>query len=484
LDRLYDKLVAYGKNGDYPMHMPGHKRNTSLCDMVDPYTIDITEIEGFDNLHQPEEVLLELSERLSRLYGAAYSYPLVNGSTAGILSGISAAVRKGDKVLIARNSHKAVYHGVILTETLPVYCYPQKTEEMAPYGGILPEDIEKALINNPDIRLVVITSPTYEGVVSDIAAIAGIAHSHGAYLLVDEAHGAHFGFHEGFPVSAVKLGADLVIQSLHKTLPALTQSAVLHCNAKELRNRLRKYLAIYQSSSPSYVLMAGIDRCIKLIEDNGEELFAKYDQRLTGFYERLKGLKALKLLQQDIIGQYGAYDLDRSKLTISVKGTGLTGHELHHLLHRQYKIMLEMEAPDYVLGMTGIADTDEGFDRLATALLEIDRHLEDTRGHTEALKQPELLKERKDGDTILSPPERKLWPYEAWDRPVREMEFGRSNGQISASFISLFPPGAPILVPGEVITTDLIDYIHSVIRQGVSVTGLIGENRDQIEVIQ
>ena len=465
------------------MHMPGHKRNLELCELFNPYAIDITEIEGFDNLHQPEDVLLTLSDRIKKLYGAGCSYPLVNGSTAGILAGISAAVRKGDKVLIARNSHKAVYHGVILTETVPIYCYPQIMDETSLYGGILAEDIEKSLIDNPEIKLVVITSPTYEGVVSDIGAIATIVHRYGAYLLVDEAHGAHFGFSEGFPVSAVRLGADLIIQSLHKTLPALTQTAVLHCNAEELKPRIRKYLSVYQSSSPSYVLLAGIDQCIHILEEKSEQLFKEYDRRLKQFYHRLEEMGVLRLLKPTVVGQYGVYDLDRSKLTISVQGTGLTGHELHRLLHNQYQIMLEMEAPDYVLGMTSIYDTEEGFERLANALLAIDEGLATSTPRTDA-KSVKGTAVAKQYVTAISTPSIKIWPYMAWDKPNQEMDFDKSVGQISGVFISLFPPGAPILVPGEIVSTELIEYVHLVKCQGVTVTGLTGENGDQIEVVR
>ncbi len=478
MNRLYDKLIEYGENGDYPMHMPGHKRNTSLCEPFNPYAIDITEIEGFDNLHQPEEILLSLAERISRIYGADHSYPLVNGSTAGLLAGIAAVVKKGDKMLVARNSHKSVYHGVILNGAHPVYCYPQNIEGITPFGGILPEDIEQSLINNLGIRLVVITSPTYEGVVSDIGAIARIVHKHGAYLLVDEAHGAHFGFHEGLPVSAVRLGADLVIQSLHKTLPALTQTAVLHSNAKELNSRISKYLAIYQTSSPSYVLMAGIDRCIQLLEGKADQLFGLYEGRLKSFYQRMEKLKVLKLLKRDIIGQYGVYDIDPSKLTILVEGTGLTGHMLHQRLHKEYHIMLEMEAPDYALAMTSICDTEEGFDRLAAALLEIDDSL------LADMKQPMSGAKRTEKERdFRSQPKLLMLPYEAWEKPVETLELNRSAGRASAAFVSLFPPGAPILVPGEEITKELIDYVKFVQSQGISVTGLIGENKDLIEVV-
>ena len=487
MDRLYDKLIAYGENGDYPMHMPGHKRNTELCELGNPYAIDITEIEGFDNLHQPEEILLSLSNRISRIYGALSSFPLVNGSTAGILSGIKAAVHKGDKVLVARNSHKAVYHGVILAGAIPVYCYPQNIENTALFGGILPQDIEVALISNPEIKLVVITSPTYEGIVSDVRSIAEIVHKHGAYLLVDEAHGAHFGFHEDFPVSAVRHGADLIIQSLHKTLPALTQSAVLHCNSEELMPQVRKYLAVFQSSSPSYVLLAGMDQCIGLLEQKAEQLFVDYSERLQQFYLKMEKLKVLKLLRSEIIGQKGIYDLDPSKLTIMVSGTGITGHELHSLLHHKHGIMLEMDAPEHALAMTSICDTGMGFERLARALLEIDDDLSQAIIHQSGIDHgPDQSPSTEDNSyrRYRYHPEIKLPPGEAWDKKTILTEFEKSAGQISAAFISLFPPGAPVLVPGEVITTELIEYIQAVRKLGLTVTGLSGEDKNHIFVVE
>ena len=486
MDRLYDKLMEYSKSEDYPMHMPGHKRNTELCKPMNPYSFDITEIKGFDNLHQPEEILLNLSERISRLYGANCSYPLVNGSTAGILAGISAAVHPGDKVLVARNCHKSVYHGVILLDLKPVYCYPQNIEQFALHGGILPEEIEESLITHSDIKLVVITSPTYEGVVSDISEIAKVAHKYGAYLLVDEAHGAHFGFHKGFPQSAVRLGADLIIQSLHKTLPSLTQTAVLHCNAGELNARIRKYLAIYQSSSPSYVLMAGIDQCIQLLEERAEDLFERYHNRLMKFYQEMGELKYLRLLCKDRIGQDGIYDLDPSKLTISVRGTGMNGHELHQLLQQDYHIMLEMDAVDYVLAMTSIGDTEEGFERLKEALRSIDQKIEDRivakAGQITDAELAQMAQRKKEPHRIM-PPRIDRWPSEAWDEPVKSVDFEDSTGEVSAAFLSLFPPGAPLLIPGEVISQELIDYILQAKEQGITVTGLTGEAMNKIEVI-
>ena len=477
MDGLYEKLTNLKEQDQYPMHMPGHKRNTALCRMGNPYELDITEIPGFDNLHQPEELLLSLSMRLSRLYGSGRAYPLVNGSTAGILAGISAAVNRGDKVLLGRNAHKSVYHAIILMGLLPVYLYPQKNREIPLYCGIPPEMIEETLITNPEIRLVILTSPTYEGVVSDIRSIAEVTHRHGALLLIDEAHGAHFGFHPYFPESAVRQGADLVIQSLHKTLPAFTQTAVLHSNISRLNHRLEQYLAVYESSSPSYILMAGIDQCVRLLEEKAGELFDEYVNNLDCFYGSMKNLKQLKLMCREMIENEGVFARDFSKIIVYDREKAMSGHRLYQLLREKYHIILEMEAPGYVLAMTSICDTSEGYARLERALSEIDQ---------------ELCRERKEcripkvnrTEPEMEYPIQAMSPEDAWNKPSTKIEFDKSTGRISREFLCLFPPGSPVLVPGELISTSLIKYITQVKQEGISVTGLIGPGKMEIEVVE
>ncbi len=471
MEKLYDKLVALNREDYYPMHMPGHKRNTKLLQITNPYGLDITEIEGFDNLHQAEGILRRLTERTSRLYGAKNSYLLVNGSTCGILAGISAAVTREDTVLVARNSHKSVYHGAILMGLKPIYCYPPKLTDYPVNGGISACEIEKALINNKKISLVVITSPTYEGIVSNIKEIAEVVHRHHALLLVDEAHGAHFGFHEAFPQSAVTLGADLVVHSLHKTLPAFTQTAILHSNVPELDHKIKKYLSIYQSSSPSYLLMAGIDRCISLLEDNAYPLFDAYYRRLMDFYRSLENLRGMKLMDHSVLGTNGVYDLDPSKITIVLQNNQISGHQLQKRLREQYHIIMEMEAPEYVLGMTSICDTGEGFDRLAKALRSIDDEL-----RLSGTKIPDRLEKN-------IKPVQFIPPQAAVESKMELVKLEQSNGRISGTFICMFPPGSPLLVPGEAIEREMIEYICKVQQLGISITGLSGRNNDEIEVI-
>lgn len=473
MEDLYNKLIRFSRTDHYPMHMPGHKRNIKKLYMENPYAIDITEIEGFDNLHQPEGILMKLSERISSLYNAEESFLLVNGSTAGILAGISAATKKGDFCLIARNSHKSVYHAVTLMDLKPVYIYPERIVDLPIHGGILPSKVEDMLIKYPEIRLVVITSPTYEGVVSDIRTIAETVHRHGALLLVDEAHGAHFGFHKDFPKSAVTLGADIVIQSLHKTLPAFTQTAVLHLNRMELETQIKKYLSIYQSSSPSYILMAGADQCIKLLEEDADNMFQAFSDELKEFYASMEDLVKLKLVNKNIIGDSGVYDLDSTKLTIISSGTKMTGHQLNFILREKYHIDMEMEARDYVLGMTSICDTKDGFDRLGKALHMIDRKdLYQNGNEYIGSALPEM-------NRAIA----KLTPSEAMQKEFESILVSESSGRISAAFVSIYPPGIPALVPGEIIQDRIIEYLNQARESGLTITGLCGDDKEKIDVV-
>lgn len=475
---LYDRLAMYSRGDYYPMHMPGHKRNKTLLSMVNPYEIDITEIPGFDNLHDPQGILLELSNRISGLYKAVKSYPLINGSTGGILAGISAATNRGDTVLVGRNCHKSIYNGIALKELTPIYLYPEFSTELPINGGISPQKIEEMLITHKNIKAVIITSPTYEGIVSDIKAISKLVHRHEAILIVDEAHGAHFGFDSRFPESAVTLGADIVIQSLHKTLPAFTQTGVIHCNNHKLSRRLEKYLAIYQTSSPSYVMMAGIDKCICLLEDKGKDLFDSYYSRLEEFYQYTKQLNNLKIITNDIVGSNNIYKLDPSKITVLTKGVlfkgqPLNGHQLAEILLDKYHIIVEMVARDYVLGMTSIADTKEGLERFANALIELDKELtlDGRSGNSKNIDNIRLVL-----------PQQLMTPFKAMEKDTEMVNIQSCQARISAGIITLYPPGIPLIVTGERINQEFIDYIESSIKDGLTVTGLMEDNK-LIEVI-
>lgn len=454
MSELLKKLKSYGKSDIYPFHMPGHKRQ--LVESTNPYEIDITEIDGFDNLHHAEGILLDAQKRAADLYKSEETHFLVNGSTAGILSAISACA--SGTILMARNCHKAAYHAALVRNLQVRYLYPKMQAEYLLNGGISPEDVERELKEHPEIDTVMITSPTYDGVVSDVKKIAEVAHRYGKPLIVDEAHGAHFGFHEYFPESSVKLGADIVIHSLHKTLPSYTQTALLHVNGSLAdREKLRMFLQIYQTSSPSYLLMAGIDECVRFISEEGKEAFAVFAKRLETFYAHKREWKNIRLVDKEIVGDSHIYDFDRSKLIFSVKDCNITGNELQERLRKEDRLELEMAAGSYALALTSLCDIEEGFKRLLFGIQKIDRNLK---------KSDFPVKDTVTKNEILCTINQAVLS----DKQTVCLKAG--EGRVSGEFLYLYPPGIPLLVPGEIISKDLLERLEDYKKAGFDFQGL------------
>ncbi len=504
---LLERLTEYAGSDAYPFHMPGHKRR-EIPDGIpggfpDPYGIDITEIDGFDNLHHAEGILKDAMETAAAIYGADRSWYLVNGSTCGILSAVFVATENGGKILTARNCHKAVYHAICLNRLEAEYLYPEEITEFRINGGIRAEDVRKALEkdamrcagNSGDVRgkitkiqAVLITSPTYEGVVSDIRAIADAAHEYGIPLIVDEAHGAHLEYADqchSFPKSALEYGADIVIQSLHKTLPCFTQTAILHVKGKLVdQDRISRYLSMFQTSSPSYLFMAGMERCIRYMDGDGRNEMIRYEKRLERFMERMEGLQVLEVLDREICGKYRTVaGWDPSKIVVStMRAEDFHGEELAETLRRKYHLEMEMTAPEYVIAMTSLMDTEEGFERLGTALLEIDgalrRRMESGRKEKAASETPEGLESK------LSHPVRRMLICEAMDADTERTAFQDTVGKVSAEFVYLYPPGIPIIAPGEVFTDAIVEKIMAYKAAGLLVQGPADPDADVILTCQ
>ena len=460
-DRLYKKLEAYGKSDFYPFHMPGHKRNPLAVEGDFPVERDITEIDGFDNLHHAEDILKRAQEDVARLYGVPESFYSINGSSGAILAAVSAAVDKGGQILVARNCHKAVYHAIYLRELSATYIYPHEDQRLGINGGISPERVERYLEENTDVQAFLLTSPTYDGVVSDIKTIAEVVHRHKIPLIVDEAHGAHLHYSKYFPVSAADLGADIVIQSFHKTLPSMTQTAVLHiCSDMADVEKIKRFMGIYQTSSPSYILMASMDACMDKLRKDGQQMFREFTFNLEKARQRLSKCEKIKLIEGSMIEGSGIYDFDRSKLLFSTVGTSVNGRLLHQILRDRYHIEMEMAAEKYVLGIAAVGDTEEGFERLCTAIEEIDAEIqqtdesEESQYHTSHARMTQLM-------TIS----------QAVDAQQRRYSLKESVGKVSAEFAYLYPPGIPILAPGEMITPEIIEYIIYAKEKGCSMQG-------------
>lgn len=490
MDRLgiEDALINYGKSDFYPYHMPGHKRNRRMGAWSDIFQMDITEIDGFDNLHQAEGIIKQAQERAAEAYGSEETFFLVNGSTCGVLSAILAITEKKDTILVARNCHKSVYHAAYLQELQLRYLYPGQIAEYGIADAISSKEVEDALIKYPECKAVVITSPTYEGIIADICRIAQVVHNYGKILIVDEAHGAHLGMTANMPQNAVRQGADLVINSLHKTLPAMTQTALLHVNGERVnRKKLRRYLSILQTSSPSYVFMANMDSCIFYMKENAEICFAKMQKCHQEFMTQVKECRYICVGDVEVIRgkDYQLTDWDIGKLVISVKNY-LSGQQLYDILRDEFHLQMEMAADSYVLAMMTVMDDEEGWQRLADALLQIDGRIE--VGAEECEDCPGDLKFRETQridiqeigcqETETQNPKVEMTIAEVFaalyaeEENTAEIPIVQAEGEIAGDFINLYPPGIPILVPGEVIGAREIRKIQESLRLGLHVQGI------------
>lgn len=453
---IYEKLSC---NKKIPMHMPGHKRNTALA----PYLkhlgadLDITEIDGFDNLHSPEGIIFESMKRAAKLRNTKSAFYLVNGTTAGILAGISAAVSCGDAVICARNCHKSVYNALELTGARTVFVMPEIHYETGISGSVLPDEVENAIKENPDAKLVILTSPTYEGVTSDVKKICEIAHSYGIPVLVDSAHGAHLGFSDEFLPDSISLGADISVESLHKTLPSLTQTAILYANGDLVNHeKIADKLSVFQSSSPSYLLMASIDGCINLLEEQGEELFAQWNERLLEFCEKCEKLENLKILTNN--GEFSG--LDKSKIVILTKSGKWLTDEL-----RKMGIECEMTAPHHVVAMTGMGDTKEMLSYFASCLLKLDSVAEKWEENKKtAIVLPETVMEIKD----------------AKEKDFEWAELENLTGRISAGYVFAYPPGIPIVCPGEAISEEIKNLLIRYMEEDKDILKNLLENKVKV----
>ncbi len=460
---LYEELTEYGHKDIYPYHMPGHKRKEQSFLPEKTALIDLTEVQGTDNLHAPTGILKDAQEYCAEVTGADHSYFLINGSTAGVISAIFAAVSEGGKLIIVRNAHKSAYHGMALRNAIPAYIYPETEKKWGFCKAVTPDEIGKAMEENPDAEAVFIVSPTYEGCLCKVEEIAKIAHLRGIPLIVDEAHGAHLPYLGG-KYSACRAGADIVIQSTHKTLPAPTQTALLHVNGSLVKkDRIERYLRVFQSSSPSYPLMAGIDGAVRLMAARGGELLETLENNYAGLVSKINN--ELKYIS--------AYPFckginDAGKLLLSASDGNnifMTGTELSEILRNEYGAETEMSSERSVLAMFTVSDDREAYNRLFDALTKIDETL---RKKAENGCTGTVITEYDD----IPRPKIALPPGSAWKTESEEIPVEESVGRISDEIVGLYPPGTPLLAMGEIIEREHVKLIKRYIGEKLEVSGI------------
>ncbi len=469
----YDAVKNYIQKGRTAFHMPGHARGRiAPPEMIEllgekVYLADLTEVEGLDYLHKPEGVIREAQELAADAFGADHSFFLVNGSTVGVVAMILAAVKPNEKLIVQRNSHRSVIAGLTLGNVEPVFIQSRFHPEMYMMTGISPEDLRDTIEKNPDTKAVLLTSPNYFGMAENTQELIRIAREHNLTVLVDESHGVHLHFHPHLPTSAVDLGADMVTQSVHKTIPSLTQTSILHLNGDRIpRRRVQTLLAYLQTSSPNYLFMVSLDTVRKQMALHGKELLDQAIATADQAREKIKNFRNIYSFRDEIIGSYGICDFDPSKLTVCVKNTGYTGFELEKLLNQQFNIEIELADLANILCFMTAGNDANDVDHLIEALEYVDQH-------TIPIQSRDITKLPRIPNLILTPTE--TFALE----PVL-MDFDIADGQIAFEVIAPYPPGIPYTCPGEIITQEVIDLVTELRSIGSVVQGVSIDNKVKV----
>lgn len=451
----------YNEKNLLPLHMPGHQRKTEMGTAL-PYAYDYTEVEELDNLHTPEGILQEAMNRTAAYYGCPDCFYLVNGSSSGLQAGIFTLLEEGDEVVVARNCHRSVFYALSLRKAKIHFLLPEFWEDFSCFGSVSLKEVERLLREFPKSKALIFTSPSYEGVVSDVEGIARLCHENGLSLLVDEAHGAHFSPKKGasFPESAISLGADLVVQSPHKTLCSLTQSAWILGNGKKYsREKLSFYLSVFQTTSPSYPLMLSLEKATTLLEREGEALFSHWKEVMRGFREKARTLSYFSFLWEK---EEACFAMDFSKIFLRALGISelRLGRDLAKLLREDYGIESEMHSGENLLLMTGPFISEEELDRLFLALKDIERRFGEEKG------KPLRSKLLSSALYQISVADNSLQIQEGL-KEGEELSLHDGEGRICLEYLSLYPPGIPLLFPGEKLTKEKIQEIETLEKEGI-----------------
>ncbi len=483
---LFDRLQASAQSGNIPFHTPGHHKGQGIDSRLREawgeavFRSDLPELPELDNLFAPEGVIFEAQELAAEAWGSDRTFFLANGSTAGVMAAMLAVCNPGDAVLIPRNVHRSVISGLILSGASPVFMMPEPDLSLGISHGVTAETIESHLIHNPKIKAVLIINPTYYGVCSDVVSITNLVHQYGLPLIVDEAHGAHFQFHPALPIAALTANADLVIQSTHKTLSALTQASMLHLKGDSRSGRrcqrinagrLCRALELVQSTSPSYLLLASLDVARRQMAMQGERLLSEAIDRVMRVRGEIRSIPHLTTLEFKPCP--GFFKLDPLRLTVFI--SGMTGFEADEILHGELGVTCELPGFQSLTFIFTHGTTDSDCDRLIHVLKQLSQRIGDREGDRDTPSfNPEMMTELP---TLV------LSPRDAFFAASKTVSVDEAIGQISAELVCPYPPGIPVLMPGERITAGAIDYLQQVVAAGGVVTGAEDGTVETLRVI-
>lgn len=471
---IYEALIEYKKARVVPFDVPGHKQgrgNAMLRDFLGEQclSVDVNSMKPLDNLCHPVSVIKEAEELAADAFGSRHAFLMVNGTSSSVQAMVMSVCKIGDKIIMPRNVHRSAINALVISGAIPVYINPGINKELGIPLGMSVEDVKRAIKENPDAKAVFINNPTYYGICSNLKEITKLAHENGMYVLVDEAHGTHFYFGENMPISAMEAGADMAAVSMHKTGGSLTQSSFLLLNCDLHIGYVRQIINLTQTTSGSYLLMSSLDLARRDLVLNGKEIFNKVTQIAEYAREEINKIGGYYAFSKELIDGDAVYDFDITKLSIFTREIGLAGIEVYDLLRDEYGIQIEFGDIANILAIISVGDRNLAIERLISSLSEIKRlHSKDKAGMF---------------DHEYINPEVVLTPQEAFYSPKVSVPMSESDNKICAEFVMCYPPGIPILAPGEKITKEILDYISYAKEKGCFLTGTEDPKIENINIV-
>ena len=459
---IYEALQQMKQDRLVPFDVPGHKHgkgNPELTDFLGQkcMSVDVNSMKPLDNLCHPVSVIKEAEELAADAFNAAHAFFMVGGTTSSVQSMIMASVKAGEKIILPRNVHRSAINAMILTGAIPIYVNPEVDKRLGISLGMSVKQVEQAIIDNPDAKAILINNPTYYGICSNIKAIVELAHEHGMLALVDEAHGTHFYFSDELPMSAMEAGADMASVSMHKSGGSLTQSSFLLLGPNVNADYVRQVINLTQTTSGSYLLMVSLDMSRKNLALNGKEIFRKVRRLAHYAREEINQIGDYYAYCRELINGDSVYDFDVTKLSIFTLDVGLAGIEVYDLLRDEYGIQIEFGDIGNVLAYISVGDSEANIERLVGALSEIRRRFKKDRAGM-------LDHEYINPEVIVS-------PQVAFYGDKESLPLKESANRVCSEFVMCYPPGIPILAPGEKITPEILDYIEYAKEKGCFMTG-------------
>lgn len=458
-----------------PFDVPGHKRgkgNPELTEFLgeECLQVDVNSMKPLDNLCHPVSIIKEAEALAAQAFHAAHAFFMVGGTTSAVQAMILSCVKRGDEIILPRNVHQSVIHALVLCGAIPVYVNPMTNQRLGIALGMSLQDVEKAICEHPNAKAILVNNPTYYGICSNLKAITELAHKKDMLVLADEAHGTHFYFGKDMPISAMDAGADMAAVSMHKSGGSLTQSSLLLCGPNVNENYVRKIINLTQTTSGSYLLLSSLDISRRNLVLHGEEIFEKVKRFAEYCRNEINEIGDYYAYSKELINGDSVYDFDTTKLSVNTLGIGLAGIEVYDLLRDEYDIQIEFGDLGNILAYISVGDKKKNIERLISALSEIRRIYK---------------KDNKDmWDTEYIAPTVKMSPQDAFYAEKQSMPLEQCENQICAEFVMCYPPGIPILAPGEKITKELITYIQYAKEKGCTLTGPESMDVSELNVVK